>query len=92
MSRKTAKDMRWHKDERVEDGGMRHPADSITWKSFDEEFSQFMGDARNVRFGLACAGFQPFEDSQHSIWPVVLIPYNLPPWLCMKPPFNFTYT
>ena len=76
MSRKTAKDMRWHKDERVDDGVMRHPADSITWKSFDEEFSQFAGDARNVRFGLACDGFQPFKDSQRSIWPIVLIPYN----------------
>ena len=23
----------------------------------------------------------------HSIWPVVLIPYNLPPWQCMKDPY-----
>ena len=25
--------------------------------------------------------------SQYSIWPVVLIPYNLPPWMCMKNPY-----
>ncbi|XP_071714685.1 uncharacterized protein [Rutidosis leptorrhynchoides] len=25
----------------------------------------------------------------HSTWPVVLMPYNLPPWLCMKKPFLF---
>ncbi|XP_071688432.1 uncharacterized protein [Rutidosis leptorrhynchoides] len=25
----------------------------------------------------------------HSTWPVVLMPYNLPPWLCMKNPFLF---
>ena len=23
----------------------------------------------------------------YSIWPVVLIPYNLPPWMCMKQTF-----
>lgn len=23
-------------------------------------------------------------NSKHSTWPVVLIPYNLPPWICMK--------
>lgn len=26
--------------------------------------------------------------TNYSIWPVVLVPYNLPPWLCMKQP-NF---
>ena len=25
--------------------------------------------------------------SQYSIWPVILIPYNLPPWMCMKDPY-----
>ncbi|KAL2900629.1 putative pectinesterase/pectinesterase inhibitor 22 [Bienertia sinuspersici] len=77
--------MRWHKDERDNDEIMRHPADSKAWKSFDEEYSSFADEARNVRLGLACDGFQPFDNSQHSIWPVVLIPYNLPPWICMKP-------
>ncbi|XP_057535278.1 uncharacterized protein LOC130813461 [Amaranthus tricolor] len=67
------------------DDTMRHPSDSFTWKSFDEEYSEFAKEVRNVRLGLACDGFQPFNNSQHSIWPVVLIPYNFPPWLCMKP-------
>ncbi|XP_057526403.1 uncharacterized protein LOC130805635 [Amaranthus tricolor] len=67
------------------DNTMRHPSDSFAWKSFDEEYSEFAKDVRNVRLGLACDGFQPFNNSQHSIWPVVLIPYNFPPWLCMKP-------
>ena len=22
--------------------------------------------------------------TSYSVWPVVLIPYNLPPWMCMK--------
>ena len=67
------------------DDTMRHPSDSFAWKSFDEEYSEFAKEVRNVRLGLACDGFQPFNNSQHSIWPVVLIPYNFPPWLCMKP-------
>ena len=31
-------------------------------------------------------GFNPFGNlsSSHSVWPVVLVTYNLPPWLCMK--------
>ena len=23
----------------------------------------------------------------HSIWPVILVTYNLPPWMCMKDPY-----
>lgn len=90
MSRKTASDMRWHHDLRVNDGVMRHPADSLAWKSFDELHKDFSLDPRNVRLGLASDGFQPFNQSKtsYSIWPVILIPYNLPPWLCMKEP-NF---
>ena len=38
MSKNIAKDMRWHKDERLEDGDyLRHPADSIVWKEFDKK-------------------------------------------------------
>ncbi|WMV40936.1 hypothetical protein MTR67_034321 [Solanum verrucosum] len=86
MSTKTSSLMTWHKDERINDGIMRHPADSMAWKSFDELHPSFAIEPRNVRLGLASDGFQPFRNSKssHSIWPVVLIPYNLPPWLCMK--------
>ena len=39
-----------------------------------------------MRFGIATDGFNPYGkcNSTHSCWPVVLVPYNLPPWLCMK--------
>ncbi|XP_015167842.1 uncharacterized protein [Solanum tuberosum] len=86
MSTKTSSLMTWHKDERINDGIMRHPADSMAWKSFDELHPSFAIEPRNVQLGLASDGFQPFRNSKssHSIWPVVLIPYNLPPWLCMK--------
>ena len=34
-------------------------------------------------------GFNPFRSmsTAHSTWPVVLINYNLPPWMCMTPKF-----
>ncbi|WCJ40469.1 hypothetical protein M5689_021385 [Euphorbia peplus] len=86
MSNEMASNMRWHAEQRVEDDTMSHPADTPAWKSFDDEHENFASDPRNVRMGLATDGFQPFGNmsSQHSIWPVILIPYNLPPWLCMK--------
>ncbi|XP_062145287.1 uncharacterized protein LOC133852537 [Alnus glutinosa] len=89
MSKDIAKDMRWHKDGRQDDGNIRHPANSILWKEFDKEHVQFAQDSRNVRLGLASDGFNPFGNmsTSYSIWPVVLVPYNLPPWRCMKDPY-----
>ena len=78
--------MRWHHDKRKKDGTMRHPADSLAWKSFDELHQGFASDPRNIRLGLASDGFQPFANSKtsYSIWPAILIPYNLPPEICMR--------
>ncbi|XP_059292571.1 uncharacterized protein LOC132046040, partial [Lycium ferocissimum] len=72
MSTKTSSLMTWHHDERVDDGIMRHPADSMAWKSFDELHPSFTAEPRNVRLGLASDGFQPFRNSKtsYSIWPV----------------------
>jgi hypothetical protein len=38
---------------------------------------------------LVSVGFNPFGNmsSSHSTWPVMLVPYNLPPWMCMKQPY-----
>ena len=68
---------------------MRHLADSITWKTLDSKYPSFAADPRSVRLGLASDGFNPFVimSSSNSIWPIVLVPYNLPPWMCMKDPF-----
>ncbi|XP_038699646.1 uncharacterized protein LOC119996939 [Tripterygium wilfordii] len=86
MSKETASAMRWHRDERENDGILRHPADSKEWKDFDDKHPSFAIESRNVRLGLASDGFNPFGTMSisHSTWPVVMIPYNLPPWLCMK--------
>ncbi|KAG8473030.1 hypothetical protein CXB51_034950 [Gossypium anomalum] len=86
MSSKTAESMTWHNDQRTDDGLLRHPADSLAWKSFDSKFPSFASDPQNVRLGLAADGFNPFKimSTSYSTWPVVLVPYNLPPWICMK--------
>ncbi|KAD4982079.1 hypothetical protein E3N88_18750 [Mikania micrantha] len=88
MSSKTSELMKWHHTERVKDGKLRHPADALVWKDFDEKFPDFASDPRNVRLALASDGFNPFRTMNvaHSIWHVFLIPYNLPPWLAMKQP------
>ncbi|TYK08865.1 hypothetical protein E5676_scaffold87G00550 [Cucumis melo var. makuwa] len=65
---------------------LRHPADAERWKHFDYEFLEFALDPRNVRLGLTSDGFNSFGhiSTVYNIWSVVLIPYNFPPWKCMK--------
>ncbi|XP_026430326.1 uncharacterized protein LOC113326872 [Papaver somniferum] len=78
--------MRYHVKRRPKDGVLRHPVDAETWKTFDKKHPAFAADPRNVRLALATDGMNPFGNMlhPHSTWPVVLINYNLPPWLCMK--------
>ncbi|XP_016203600.1 uncharacterized protein LOC107644277 [Arachis ipaensis] len=86
MCSKTSSDMLWHKEADNNDGYLRHPRDAEAWKDFDAKYPSFSNDARSVRLALASDGFNPFRNmsTTYSIWPVILIPYNLPPWLCMK--------
>ncbi|KAI5327970.1 hypothetical protein L3X38_027366 [Prunus dulcis] len=86
MSTHTATDMRWHKEKRVDDDVMRHPADREAWKEFDRTFPEFAADPRNVRLGLATDGFNPYGvlNQHHNTWLIFVFPYNLPPWKCMK--------
>ncbi|XP_074356311.1 uncharacterized protein LOC141696014 [Apium graveolens] len=75
--------MRWHKDVHKEEiGVLHHPADGMAWKHFDNTYPDFAKDSRSVRKGLASDGFNPFSNlsSTYSLWPVILIPYNMPPW------------
>ncbi|KAL1209251.1 hypothetical protein V5N11_033111 [Cardamine amara subsp. amara] len=86
MSSKTATHMRWHATASNNDGKLRHPRDGRAWKVFDQKYPEFASDPRNVRLGLATDGFNPFGtmSSSYSIWPVILFPYNFPPWMSMK--------
>ena len=78
--------MRWHAEERRDDGILRHPADSDAWKEFDKKHVEYSLEPRNVRLGLATDGFNPFGNMNinYSTWPVILMVYNLPPGLCMQ--------
>ncbi|XP_042974812.1 uncharacterized protein LOC122306448 [Carya illinoinensis] len=71
---------------RSNDGILRHPADGMAWKTFDSQHDDFAFDPRNVRHGLSADGFNPFGNMSisYSTWLVMLVPYNLPPWMCMK--------
>ncbi|KAL6544843.1 hypothetical protein OROMI_023705 [Orobanche minor] len=81
-----AKHLTWHQDGRIKDGMLRHPADSPQWKKFDDRYPEFGKDPRNLRLVLSSDGMNPFgvQSTSHSTWPVILMIYNLAPWLCMK--------
>lgn len=83
---KDAKNIRWHVDERKCDGQLRHPADSLQWKKVDRLFPNFGVEPRNLRLAIASDGMNPFGNlsTNHSSWHVLLVIYNLSPWLCMK--------
>ena len=61
---------------------MRHPSDGEAWSHFDATFPKFMKEPINIRLGFASDGFNPFGTMSlsYSMWPVLLIPYNMPPW------------
>lgn len=86
MCSKIAEHMRWHAEDYSKDGSLRLPRDGEAWKRLDTNYPEFASDPRNIRLGLATDGLNPFGtmSTNYSIWPVVLFPYNLPPWLCMK--------
>lgn len=66
-----------------------HPTDGLAWKEFDLMHPHFANEPRNMRLGLASNRFNPFRtiSNAHSTRPVVLINYNLPPWMSMKPEY-----
>ena len=87
VPQKGSTDMRWHRDKRVEtDDVLWHAADVEGWKHFDSEFPDFASYPRNVHLRLTSDGFNPFRQmsTSYSTWHVVSLPYNLPPWKCMK--------
>jgi hypothetical protein len=54
-------------------------ADSKQWKQINEDWPDFAAEPRNIRFGLATDGINPFsvKRSMWSTWPVMLLNYNL---------------
>ncbi|GJR91247.1 putative transposon, En/Spm-like protein [Tanacetum coccineum] len=83
-----SEDLRWHATRRITDGVLRHPADSQAWRTIDEKFPEIAKDPRNLRLGISADGVDVNSGTRHhSVWPVLSVIYNLPPWLCMKRKF-----
>ncbi|KAL8105557.1 hypothetical protein AgCh_029376 [Apium graveolens] len=74
------------------EGQLSHPADGDEWKQFNLRFPRFAKETRNVRIGLASDGFDPFRDAharEYTVWPVIIVVYNLLPSMCTKAPYMF---
>src|SRR3954469_3833529 len=52
----------------------------------DNDYPEFGKEARNLCLALSTDGMNPHDIQSivYSTWPVILMIYNLPPWLCMK--------
>ena len=85
-TRQISKDWIWHSSEREVDNYIRHPEDAASWKLIDRKWPNFACEPRNLRLALTADRINPHSSlsSRHSTRPVILITYNLPPWLCMK--------
>ncbi|KAK3226179.1 hypothetical protein Dsin_006041 [Dipteronia sinensis] len=83
---KRAKDLRWHGFHKSEDGKMRHLVDSLAWSAINRKLPYFASDPRNIRFGIATDGFNPYQDlsSRYICWPAILAVYNFLPLFCMS--------
>jgi hypothetical protein len=81
--------MDWHVANKSEDGVMKGPVDSKTWQIVEDRWRQFKEEPRHLRLGLAIDGVNPYslQQSKYSVWPVVVLKYNLPPHLIMSNAF-----
>src|ERR1044072_3664057 len=52
----------------------------------DNDYPEFGKEARNLRLAFSTVGMNPhgIQSISHNTWSVILMIYNLPPWLCMK--------
>ena len=83
--------MLWHSENKSDhdggDGLVPQSYDSRAWWHFHDNVDPTFGnDPRNTHFALAADGVNPFKQncSMWSTWPVLLLNYNLLPWLCTK--------
>ncbi|GJT64232.1 hypothetical protein Tco_1015712 [Tanacetum coccineum] len=54
----------------------------------DEKFLEIAEDSKNLRLGISADGVDVNRGNRHhSVWLVLTVIYNLPPWLCMKRKF-----
>ncbi len=82
----SAKLCTWHKNGVQSNGLIWNVLDFVAWKHINENWLEFAIDAYNIRLWLALDKVNPLGDlsSCHSSWLVILLNYNLPPWLMTK--------
>ena len=88
-SQAISKLLRYHQENpNTDESVMKSVADSPAWKHVTSENVDptFALEPRNLRLGLSLDGVNPFPHSNttHSTWPVLLLIYNLPPYLVTK--------
>ena len=78
--------LKWYQSNRSEPGVIRSVVDLPAWVHIDEKFPDFATNLENLRFRLSLDGVNPFKQSStvHSTWPILMLIYNLPPWLVTK--------
>jgi hypothetical protein len=85
-SPKYSKFMQWAGNNCSSDGWLRYLQNGTAWKKLETLCPFLKEDFRNVVFGLAIDGFNPFGKNcaSHSTWPLVLVLYNLLPEMAIK--------
>jgi hypothetical protein len=65
---------------------MRLIVDSPAHSFIENQWPIFANEPRNIRLGMATDGISPFGTirTKYSLWPVVMINYNIPQWLAIK--------
>ncbi|GKB26555.1 putative reverse transcriptase domain-containing protein [Tanacetum coccineum] len=80
---RTCRISRWKVDNKTHKVYENIPAKA--WRTIDEKFPEIAEDPRNLRLGISADGFDVNRGNRHhSVWPILTVIYNLPPWLCMK--------
>ena len=77
----------WHASHKSELGFMRIPTDSISMKHIEDTWpKKFKDEVRNLRLSIAMDGINPYslQNTSYSIWHIVVINNNIPPWLSVK--------
>lgn len=84
--RRIAELTKWHTSRKDFNGNMESVPDSKAWKHINALYPEFALEERNIRLGMALDGVNPYSNQSlcHSTWPVILLNYNLPPWLITK--------
>lgn len=82
-----AKLLKWHASHKSTDCQMRSVIDSPQRASVGRDIDPaFARDARNVYLGLVADGVNPYgnQNFNHSMWPILIVIFNLPPWLASR--------